>query len=64
MDRKSQIFVSSTYDDLRDERNEVIKDCLNIGQMPVGTEVRNSSRLSRALRGLTIALEIQCFEKS
>ena len=35
MDRKYQIFVSSTYEDLKDERNEVIKACLNMGQISI-----------------------------
>jgi hypothetical protein len=36
---KYQIFVSSTYDDLRDERDQVIKACLEIGHIPVGMEM-------------------------
>lgn len=36
MNVKYQIFVSSTYEDLREERNEVIKARLNMGQLPVG----------------------------
>jgi hypothetical protein len=43
MDRKYQIFVSSTYKDLRDERNEVIKACLNMGNIPVGMEMFNAA---------------------
>lgn len=43
MDRKYQIFVSSTYEDLRDERNEVIKACLNMGHIPVGMEMFNAA---------------------
>jgi nucleoside 2-deoxyribosyltransferase len=40
---KYQIFVSSTYEDLRDERNEVIKACLNMGHIPVGMEMFNAA---------------------
>lgn len=39
MNVKYQIFVSSTYEDLKDERNEVIKACLNMGHIPVGMEM-------------------------
>lgn len=42
MDRKYQIFVSSTYQDLKDERNEVIKACLNMDHIPVGMEMFNA----------------------
>jgi nucleoside 2-deoxyribosyltransferase len=41
MNVKYQIFVSSTYEDLKDERNEVIKACLNMGHIPVGMEMFN-----------------------
>jgi hypothetical protein len=40
---KYQIFVSSTYDDLKNERNEVIKACLNMGHIPVGMEMFNAA---------------------
>jgi hypothetical protein len=50
MDRKYQIFVSSTYEDLRDERNEVIKACLNMGHIPVGMEMSSSASLRRSPR--------------
>jgi hypothetical protein len=43
MNVKYQIFVSSTYEDLRDERNEVIKACLNMGHIPVGMEMFNAA---------------------
>jgi hypothetical protein len=42
MDRKHQIFVSSTYEDRRNERNEVIKACLNMGHLP-GIETSNAA---------------------
>jgi hypothetical protein len=41
MNLKYQIFVSSTYEDLKDERAEVIKACLNMGHIPVGMEMFN-----------------------
>jgi hypothetical protein len=40
---KYQIFVSSTYEDLKDERNEVIRACLNMGHIPVGMEMFNAA---------------------
>lgn len=36
---KYQIFVSSTYDDLKDERAQVIKAILEMGHIPVGMEM-------------------------
>jgi len=37
--KKYQIFVSSTYDDLREERDSVIKAILEMGHIPVGMEM-------------------------
>ena len=39
MEKKFQVFVSSTYEDLKDERNEVIKAILEMGHIPVGMEM-------------------------
>jgi len=39
MNVKYQIFISSTYDDLRDERAQVLKAALEIGHIPVGMEM-------------------------
>ena len=39
MNPKYQIFVSSTYDDLKKERDEVIKAILEMGHIPVGMEM-------------------------
>lgn len=36
---KYQIFISSTYDDLKDERSQVIKAILEMGHIPVGMEM-------------------------
>jgi hypothetical protein len=36
---KFQIFVSSTYEDLKDQRNQVIKAILEMGHIPVGMEM-------------------------
>src|SRR5262249_22343415 len=40
---KYQIFISSTYHDLRDEREQVIKACLEMGHIPVGMEMFNAA---------------------
>lgn len=39
MDKKYQVFVSSTFDDLREERQEVIQALLGCGCIPVGMEL-------------------------
>ncbi|KQT41331.1 MULTISPECIES: DUF4062 domain-containing protein [unclassified Methylophilus] len=39
MTKKYQIFVSSTYSDLIDEREQVIKAVLEMGHIPVGMEM-------------------------
>lgn len=39
MDKKYQIFVSSTYEDLKEEREQVIKAILEMGHIPVGMEM-------------------------
>lgn len=38
-DKKYQIFVSSTYKDLKNERKAVIEQILNMGHLPVGMEL-------------------------
>ncbi|MCX8956750.1 DUF4062 domain-containing protein [Erwinia psidii] len=39
MDKKYQIFISSTYEDLKSERDQVIKAILELGHIPVGMEM-------------------------
>ena len=39
MEKKFQIFISSTFEDLRDERDAVAKAILEIGDIPVGMEM-------------------------
>lgn len=39
MSKKFQIFVSSTYIDLVEEREQIIKACLEMGHIPVGMEM-------------------------
>jgi len=40
---KYQIFISSTFEDLKPEREQVIKACLRIGHIPVGMEMFNAA---------------------
>src|SRR5690554_1661607 len=39
MDKKYQIFISSTYEDLKEERDQAIKAVLEMGHIPVGMEM-------------------------
>lgn len=39
MDKKYQIFISSTYEDLKEEREQAIKAILEMGHIPVGMEM-------------------------
>ena len=39
MDKRFQFFISSTFADLRDERQAVLKAVLELNQMPAGMEL-------------------------
>ncbi|AFV00783.1 DUF4062 domain-containing protein [Simiduia agarivorans] len=39
MEKKYQIFISSTYEDLKEEREQAIKAVLEMGHIPVGMEM-------------------------
>jgi hypothetical protein len=39
MDKRYQVFISSTFDDLKDERQAVLKAILEINHMPAGMEL-------------------------
>lgn len=39
MSKKYQVFISSTYQDLKEERDQVIKAVLEMGHIPVGMEM-------------------------
>jgi hypothetical protein len=39
MDKKYQVFISSTFSDLEDERKEVMESILNLGCFPAGMEM-------------------------
>lgn len=39
MNKKFQVFISSTYEDLKAERDQVIKAILEMGHIPVGMEM-------------------------
>lgn len=36
---KYQIFISSTYEDLKDERQDIVMACLEMGHIPIGMEM-------------------------
>lgn len=40
---KHQVFISSTYEDLKSERDEVIKATLEMGHIPIGMEMFSAS---------------------
>lgn len=42
MSKKYQIFISSTFEDLREEREALIKIILQLGDIPVGMEMFNA----------------------
>ena len=39
MDKRYQVFISSTFSDLEDERQSVLKAVLELGHMPAGMEL-------------------------
>lgn len=41
MDRKYQIFISSTYEDLKDIRTQAVMEILKMGHIPIGMEMFN-----------------------
>lgn len=43
MDVKYQVFVSSTYNDLEEERKEIIEALINLSHFPVGMELFNAA---------------------
>ena len=43
MNPKYQIFISSTYEDLKDEREQVLKSILRLGHIPIGMELFNAA---------------------
>ena len=47
MDKKYQVFVSSTYEDLQEERNKVMEALLQMNCFPVGMEYFNASDSSQ-----------------
>lgn len=47
MDKKYQVFISSTYEDLKEERDAVVKTVLQMGHLPVGMEMFQASDKSQ-----------------
>lgn len=47
MQRKLQIFISSTYDDMHEERQAVVEEILRCGHIPAGMELFGSDNRSQ-----------------
>jgi len=47
MDRKFQVFISSTYEDLKSERSEVVQALLEANCIPQGMELFPASSLTQ-----------------
>jgi hypothetical protein len=45
--RKYTVFISSTYEDLKHERQEVVKACLEMGHIPIGMEMFSAANESQ-----------------
>jgi hypothetical protein len=43
MDKKYQVFVSSTYEELKEHRDQAVKTILRMGHLPVGMEMFNAA---------------------
>lgn len=39
LEKKYQFFISSTYEDLKEERNKAIQAILTMNQFPIGMEM-------------------------
>lgn len=42
MAKKFQVFISSTFEDLKEQRDAVVKAVLQLGHLPVGMEMFNA----------------------
>jgi hypothetical protein len=47
MEPKHQVFVSSTFQDLQNERRVVMEQILNMGNIPVGIELFQAANESQ-----------------
>lgn len=54
-DKRYQVFVSSTYDDLQDERKEVMQALLELDCIPAGMD---SSRHPAKTNGLLLSASL------
>jgi hypothetical protein len=43
MEKKFQVFISSTFNDLKEERIELMEALINLGHIPIGMELFNAS---------------------
>jgi hypothetical protein len=46
MDKKYQVFISSTYKDLVEQRNQVVETVLRLSHLPVGMEIFNAASIT------------------
>ena len=47
MDKKYQVFISSTFKDLEEERDQVYKAILTMGHIPIGMEMFNAGNVDQ-----------------
>lgn len=47
MDKKYQIFISSTYEDLKEERSEVVATILKSNHFPIGMEMFSADNVEQ-----------------
>ena len=47
MEKKYSFFISSTYEDLKQERDAVIHTVLTLGQFPVGMEMFSAVNMAQ-----------------
>ena len=54
MDKRYQVFLSSTYADLKDERQKVIQDLMEMDCIQAGMELfpRGREKVSRTRKGV------------
>jgi len=43
MEKKYQVFISSTFNDLKEERVEIMEALINLGHIPIGMELFNAA---------------------
>lgn len=49
LEKKYQFFISSTYEDLKEERNKAIQAILTMNQFPIGMEMFSNRLKDKSL---------------